>query len=128
MAQYAASNLLTDEEAATVKEIKISTFSNLALCYTKLNQPDKVMDYCQRALALDPNHVKCLIRLGGVQISDKKFDAAKANLMRAYGIDSKNEACLKELRRLKVAHAEWDAVQKEKQKLAFGGKLTSSSG
>jgi tetratricopeptide (TPR) repeat protein len=123
MAKFAQGSILTPAQDQAVKDLKLTTYSNLALCYAKLGNLDKVVDSCEKALAINPKHVKCLIRIGSTLVSLGKFDRAKVYLMQAYDLEPKNELVLKELKVLKSQFDLWNANQKEKQKQVFGGKF-----
>ncbi|KAH9256519.1 hypothetical protein BASA81_005434 [Batrachochytrium salamandrivorans] len=123
MAKFAGNGIINDQDDLAIKELKTNTHSNIALCYSKLGQLDKVVDHCNRALEVNPNHVKSLIRLGGTQTLLGKVDLAKIALLKAYELDSQNESVQKELKLLKLANEKAIALQREKEKKAFGGKF-----
>lgn len=123
MAKFAGDGVITDEDDAVIKELKINTHSNIALCYSKLGQLDQVVDHCQRALALNPDHLKSLVRLGATQTLQGKVDLARTALLKAYELEPQNESVQRELKLLKLANEKAVALQREKDKKAFGGKF-----
>jgi tetratricopeptide (TPR) repeat protein len=101
--------------------LKLSTHSNLSLCYLKLNKLEQSLEQCQKALAVDKNHVKSLIRMGSLQMQRQQFEQAKQSLKTALELDPKNKDCLMEMARLKKEFDSWNEIQKEKQKQQFAG-------
>jgi hypothetical protein len=53
---------VTDEEKLELKEIKVSSFLNIAMCCLKLNENQKAIDMCKKVLELDEKNVKALFR------------------------------------------------------------------
>lgn len=47
-----------------MKELRYSSYANMALCYLKLEDYENVIDYCNKVIQYDPNNVKCLYRRG----------------------------------------------------------------
>lgn len=123
MAKFAGGDLLTEQDAETIKDLKVNTHSNLALCYTKLGMLDKVMDNCEKALAINPQHVKSLVRLGATEITLLQLDRAKRHLLKAHEIEPQNPSLQQEIRTLKLALEKASQQQKEKDKQTFGGKF-----
>jgi hypothetical protein len=57
-------NDASTEEAEVVKALKLSLYSNLCLCYLKLNKHWRVIENGRMALELESNNVKVLFRRG----------------------------------------------------------------
>jgi peptidylprolyl isomerase len=124
MAQYAQeAALLNDEESTTIEDLRVSTYTNLALCYLKLAEPEKAFDAASQALAVQPNSVKALYRLASASIALRRWDKAKEALRRALAIEPSNAALKSEVLALKAAIEKWEEEQREKSKVLFGGKL-----
>ncbi|KAG0218328.1 cytochrome P450 monooxygenase 9 [Mortierella sp. GBA43] len=85
-------DLLLDMQGATEEQLKESTplrvalLANLAQAYLKLNDNGKAADACQRALAIDPNHVKVTYRLAQAYLGLSEFDDAKQTIQRGLEI------------------------------------------
>ncbi|KGL76756.1 STIP1 homology and U box-containing protein 1, partial [Tinamus guttatus] len=61
-------------------------YTNRALCYLKMQQHDKALADCKRALELDSQSVKAHFFLGQCQMEMENYDEAIANLQRAYNL------------------------------------------
>uniref|UniRef100_A0A8C6ZQH6 E3 ubiquitin-protein ligase CHIP n=3 Tax=Nothoprocta TaxID=8806 RepID=A0A8C6ZQH6_NOTPE len=61
-------------------------YTNRALCYLKMQQHDKALADCKRALELDSQSVKAHFFLGQCQLEMESYDEAIANLQRAYNL------------------------------------------
>lgn len=57
-------------------------YTNRALCYLKMQQHDKALADCKRALELDGQSVKAHFFLGQCQMELESYDEAIANLQR----------------------------------------------
>lgn len=57
-------------------------YTNRALCYLKMQQHDKALADCKRALELDGQSVKAHFFLGQCQMEMESYDEAIANLQR----------------------------------------------
>jgi tetratricopeptide (TPR) repeat protein len=124
MAQYAKDNdLLSATEEKQLNDLKVSTYTNLALCYIRLAEPVKATEAATHALEIDPNNVKALFRQGSASIQLCRWDRAKESLLQALKLDPENSAVKAEIGALKVAHGKWLQEQAAKQKALFGGKL-----
>ncbi|ELU18522.1 hypothetical protein CAPTEDRAFT_219848 [Capitella teleta] len=72
-------------------------FSNRALCYLRLNQPDMVIDDCNKALSLDFGNVKALFRRAQAYRMMGKHEECAIDLQTLLKIDPSNAAAKKEL-------------------------------
>lgn len=101
------------------KEIYTSCLANAAMCYVKTNNWSEAIRTASSVLAVDgyENNLKALYRRGLSKLHTGSLKEAKADLMAAYKVDSKNKDVRKALAKLKEAHAE----AKKKEKNAFGG-------
>ena len=53
----------TESQRRVMTQLRISTLSNLAICYLKLpSTAEKALDACDKILALDPQHAKATFR------------------------------------------------------------------
>lgn len=82
---------VTDEEKAELKELKVSSFLNLAMCCLKLNESTKAIDMCKKVLELDPNNVKALFRRAHALRNKKEFESAMKDLAKAQQIEPQNQ-------------------------------------
>ena len=124
MAKF-SSSLLSEEESLKVKELKTTTNTNLALCYLKLEEPEKVIECAEKALKYDPKNAKANLRLGSAYLQLKMWEKAKPYLIAAYNSEPNNVTIKNELKIWKSGYEQWSQEQKMKEKQAFGGKLLS---
>mmetsp|Transcript_17897 Transcript_17897/g.35297 ORF Transcript_17897/g.35297 Transcript_17897/m.35297 type:complete len:200 (-) Transcript_17897:149-748(-) len=127
VAQYTPrEDLLNDDQQKIILDLKVTVYANLALAYLKLEEPAKAVDVANRALEINPDHVKALVRKGQALVKQKDFDKAKASLLKANKLEPENKAILVEISRWKAAYKTWSQEQHEKQKKIFGGALAGS--
>ena len=125
MAKFVSPNeRATAEEVKEAIQLLTAVYSNLALCYLKLEDPERAMEMAHQAVQRDPENVKALLRLGIASTMMKKWDQAKTSLLKAHGIEPDNATIKKEIGVFKEAYSAWDQEQKAKAKQAFGGKFT----
>lgn len=123
MAKFASNDLLSDEEYQRVKALKLTTYSNLALCYLKLEELEKVIECAGKALEVDASHPKANLRMGMALSRMKMWEKAKTHLLVAQKAEPKDVTVNNELKRWKEGFTQWSELQKAKEKAAFGGKL-----
>ncbi|KAL7543044.1 hypothetical protein ACHAXR_012345 [Thalassiosira sp. AJA248-18] len=112
---------LPDEE----KDMYVKCWGNAAMCYVKAKDWPDVISCCNKVLEKAPEeaktNIKVLYRRGLAKMQTGELKLAKADLMAAYGIDSKNKDVRKAIQELKVKNAE----AKKKEKAQFGGIFSS---
>jgi tetratricopeptide (TPR) repeat protein len=74
---------LSPDDDAEVKAVQLTLHLNMALAYTKLEQPDHALRCCNDALAIDENSVKALFRRATIYFSKKWYDQAAQDLKKA---------------------------------------------
>mmetsp|Transcript_32913 Transcript_32913/g.48682 ORF Transcript_32913/g.48682 Transcript_32913/m.48682 type:complete len:484 (-) Transcript_32913:62-1513(-) len=116
-------NIPEEEEE---KVMFVSCWSNVAMCYVKLEQWPEVIKASNRVLVLDSesNNVKCLYRRGLAKMKMKFLQEAKKDLKAAYKADNTNKDVRKTLDTLKDM---MDKI-KEKEKASFGTMFDRASG
>ena len=120
MTQYSA-EVLSSAEAAEVSALKNSVYLNLALCYLKLGKAAKVVEVCDKALALDAAQAKACFRKGSALISLKRFDEAKSSLLEAARLAPQDRAVRSELERWRSEHEAHVKALRERDRAMFGG-------
>ena len=80
------------------RQLRWQCYSNMAACQLKFNSYNFVIENCTKALALDPNNVKCLYRRAQAYMQSGDLTKAHADLIRGLGIDPQS-ASLNELKR-----------------------------
>lgn len=64
--------------------------ANIAQSYLRLGQYDDCVEFCSRALFIDPNHVKALSRRATVWHRQKKLKKAAEDMWKALVLDPEN--------------------------------------
>ena len=110
-----------EEMADDEKDVYVKCYGNAAMCYIKGKDWWEVIRCCNAVFSACPGeektNIKLLYRRGLAKMRVGELKDAKADLMAAYGIDSKNADVRKAIQELKTTSAE----MKKKEKAAFGG-------
>lgn len=72
-------------------------YSNRAQCFLKLNQPERALSDCDKALSLDQGNIKALFRRAMAFKMLKKFPSAVGDLEKLLTIDQDNKDAKREL-------------------------------
>lgn len=99
----------TEEQKEKSKELKVSIWTNLAMCQDKLGQADAALTSCNEALKLDPKTVKALYRRGCIESARGNEEKASTDLKAANAQEPENIAIKKALAALKKHRAVQDA-------------------
>ncbi|KAJ3109462.1 hypothetical protein HDU96_007226 [Phlyctochytrium bullatum] len=100
-------NNLSSDEKKKVNAMKLPCHLNLAACFLKVQQYDKVIEECNKALAISSHSTKALYRRAQAHLQRIELDQAKNDLLKAIEYDSEqggNDPGLKSL--LKQVNAE----------------------
>jgi len=108
---------VTAEQMASIRELKVAHFSNLAMCHLKLGNVDKARDNCTKALQIDPANVKALFRRGKCYSQLGALDEAKADLEQVLRHQPDNRDALREMQTLRGRFAS----HKKKEQKRFAG-------
>jgi len=114
---------MNDDQKATVKKLKVPLYLNLAASKLATKQYKEVIEDCNKALEIEANNVKGLIRRSKANIELDEWDLARNDLDKALKHDANNEDAKRELARLKKKIAD----QAQKDKKAFGGMFEKMS-
>ncbi|TMW55767.1 hypothetical protein Poli38472_010649 [Pythium oligandrum] len=118
MSQYASRSInmnATQAQGATIDELKVACWSNMALCYVKMGtKPEKAVEYCDKVLAVDEAHSKALFRKAQALMQLKHFDRAQTILTRLERAEPKNASVRNELKALAVAKKEYEGDARAK--------------
>ena len=90
-------------------KLKCQCHLNLAACYLKSEDYNKVTEHCTSALELEPENVKGLFRRGQAYAKLHEYDKAKQDFTKAQGLDQENKAVTNQIRQVDAA------MKKEKQ-------------
>jgi len=110
-----------DELAKKKQELTISVNNNMALIFSKMKDWSTATEHATKALDVEPNNVKALMRRGQAQMQNGNLEEAKRDLKKALSLD-KDNSVIKKL--LKVCTAKHKAYVEKQQKLyanMFGG-------
>ena len=109
---------VSHEQMATIKELKLVHFNNLAMCHLK-HGPNlqKAKMNCTKALDIDPKNVKALFRRGKCYAQLGEIDEAKEDFDRVLELQPDNKDAVRELRALKSQFA----AQRKKEQKRFAG-------
>merc|ERR1719195_1614438 len=112
----------SDDELAKKKmELTITANNNMALICSKMKDWSTATEHATKALDVEPNSVKALMRRGQAQMQNGNLEEAKRDLKRALSLD-KDNSVIKKL--LKLCTAKHKAYVEKQQKLyanMFGG-------
>jgi len=114
---------MSDEQKAKAKELKVPLYLNLAACKLSTKQFTEVLEDCKKALELDPNNVKGLVRQAKAHIELDGWEEARASLAKALEADPSNVDVKREQARLTKKIADQNA----KEKKVFGGMFDKLS-
>lgn len=123
MAKFGAAKVGEDDKKQA-SDLLAAVYSNLSLCYLKLDDIQKAMECADEAVKLDPKNAKAQLRLGISSTKLRLWDKAKSAFVAVNQLEPNNDAVKQEITVFKAAYGKWADEQKEKEKAAFGGKLS----
>ncbi|CAK4076797.1 unnamed protein product [Aphanomyces euteiches] len=103
MASYARGNTsisASEAQGGDIKQLKVAAYSNMAMCHLKLGNVDKTIEQSDKVLALEPGHIKALLRKAQAYGHKGKYSMAKEILREALAIEPKNVALRNELKHI----------------------------
>ncbi|KAJ7332915.1 hypothetical protein JRQ81_015095 [Phrynocephalus forsythii] len=83
---------LSEKESKSSESLLLAAFLNLAMCYLKMREYAKVIEYCNKALALDQTNEKGLYRRGEARLLMNEFELAKCDFQRVLEVNPQNKA------------------------------------
>ncbi|CAJ1949077.1 unnamed protein product [Cylindrotheca closterium] len=86
---------LSPDDVEEVNAVKLSLNLNLALAYTKLQNPDQALRVCNEAIAIDENSPKALYRRASIYYDKKNWDAANKDVKLAIKVAPEDKAIKK---------------------------------
>jgi len=108
---------MTDEQKTKAKELKLPLYLNLAACKLSTKEYKEVLEDCKKALELDPNNQKGLLRQAKANLELDEWDEAQKAISRCLELDPSNADAKREKARLNKKIAD----QAAKDKKVFGG-------
>ncbi|RUS23460.1 hypothetical protein BC937DRAFT_86145 [Endogone sp. FLAS-F59071] len=103
----------TNPAKLEAKQILGVCYSNLAACLLKENKFTRVIDYCNKALAIDADNKKARFRRAQAYMGDNNIDKARLDLDILAKSDPNDAAVKRELKRLQQKDKEADAKQRK---------------
>ena len=104
----------------------IAVLSRLCIV-SRLAEPKKALDYCQRASALEPKEISHAIGFGAALVTEKRYDDAVTLFRRLLEISPENytiranlATALFQLERFEEAKVEYEWITNKQPKLAIG--------
>lgn len=112
------------EESEEKKAIELETaaLTNIAMCYLKLGEPRKTIEFCQKALTTNPSAWKSILRKSEAQAIMGNYDSARSTLNEALQMapdPASKSAVMKEREKQISAEREANIISNAKQKKAF---------
>jgi tetratricopeptide (TPR) repeat protein len=99
---------LDEDKKGRITKNMISTWSNMAACYLKLERYDKAVEICDKVLGMDPKNVKALFRKGQALFGRNDLDLAVKVLKSAALLEAKDPSIRHELIKVRERIAELD--------------------
>jgi tetratricopeptide (TPR) repeat protein len=81
-------------------DIKLILYSNSAECYLRLKSPDQALDQAEKALNIDPKHIKSLLRRAKAKKMLGKYRNSRSDLEECLKLDPSNPTVKQELLKL----------------------------
>jgi len=105
---------LKDEEKKKAKEFKVPCYLNVAACALQQKSYKEVIENCTKALDIDRQNLKGLLRRAHARIMMDEWDLASRDLERAKDISPNDKDVLREVELLKRKVAEQNRRDKKK--------------
>merc|ERR1711972_1303801 len=109
-----------DELGKKKQELTISANNNLALIFIKTKEWSSATEHASKALEIEPNNVKALMRRGQARLQDGFLDLSKKDLKKALSLDADNSYIKKLLKVCSVKHKQYVAKQQKLYSGMFG--------
>ena len=119
MAQYSTAlgqSAPTEDQRIEIQELRKTANANIALCHLKLNAPEKALKHCDEVLAIDPNHVKALVRKAQAYLAlGGEWEEVSTLLTTAQSVDPNNAT----IRRLWTEQKGQQKAENKRQKATY---------
>ncbi|XP_041350323.1 inactive peptidyl-prolyl cis-trans isomerase FKBP6-like [Gigantopelta aegis] len=115
-------HLKNDEEEQYQQKQLLKIFTNIANCYVKCCEPKRALPFANRALEIDPKHVKAYFWKAKAHHSLANFDQARQNLVKAQKLSPSSAEIRTELIKLNK-----DFEQFKLKESSYCRKMFSSS-
>ncbi len=114
---------LGPEDKEEVTNIQVALYNNLATCYSKVENQEQMLRYCEEALKLNPKSLKALFRRSQYYEHKKEFELASQDLKKCqeYNITGNEDKLVtKALERVKKEIQKLKEKEKKMWGKAFG--------
>ncbi len=99
---------LSDDQKEKISKLMIATWSNMAACYLKLEQFDKVIETCDKVLSKDEKNIKSMFRKGQALFGLNDLDQAVKVLKATALLEPKDVGIRQELQKVRDRLVELD--------------------
>ncbi|XP_076009618.1 peptidyl-prolyl cis-trans isomerase FKBP8 [Genypterus blacodes] len=117
---------ITPEEEEELMEVKIKCLNNMAASQLKLDHYDAALKSCVMALAIQPENIKALFRMGKVLALKGEYTDAIYSLRKALKLEPSNKTIHAELSKLVKKHSEQRGAEQAMYKKMLGNPAASS--
>ena len=114
------------DELQQLRELQAAHHANLALCHMKLQQHERARDDCTRCLAIQPSHVKALLRRALPRELDA-IDDAHDDLEAVLAAQPHNSEALAKMAEIKPRLAQREKETKKRFKKLFKPEKTAAA-
>ncbi|KAK1267489.1 hypothetical protein QJS04_geneDACA016709 [Acorus gramineus] len=118
LSQYELALQVAPEMPSSV-EVRSMCHANRAICFSKLGRYDETIKECTKALELNPQYLKALVRRGEAHEKLEHYEESIADMKKILELDPSNDQAIRAIRRLEPLAAE----KREKLKEEMMGKL-----
>ncbi|KAK1313068.1 hypothetical protein QJS10_CPA06g01357 [Acorus calamus] len=118
LSQYELALQVAPEMPLSV-EVRSMCHANRAICFSKLGRYDETIKECTKALELNPQYLKALVRRGEAHEKLEHYEESIADMKKILELDPSNDQAIRAIRRLEPLAAE----KREKLKEEMMGKL-----
>lgn len=91
MAKYSRANVMTAEMETRVTELKHSTLMNQAMCLIKMNEPQRAVEKCDKAIEINRT-ARALFRRGQALLQGGNLRRAREDFLEGKGLEPDNAA------------------------------------
>ena len=115
------------DELQQLRELQAAHHANLALCHMKLQQHERARDDCTRCLAIQPSHVKALLRRALCHASLDAIDDAHDDLEAVLAAQPHNSEALAKMAEIKPRLAQREKETKKRFQKLFKAEKTAAA-
>lgn len=106
-------NEVTEERKAKIEELEFLCYNNLAASLLKKQKYERVIDYANKALELQPENTKALFRRGTAHMHIQDYLAAEKDFKKVLQVDPTEKATQRYMQQIEVYKEK--ELQKQKQ-------------